>query len=196
MGPGALKKDRRALRKERDRMFKDYASGAEKLDKAVRNYYQLRGKGDARRLVSLQEDFRSLDRILQPTCIPEITGVAPAQARCFAIQVLPPSPRGPQVASGPSAAKGRKRKAGAPIHSSSVSLLAKRVKLEVGGGLGTPPTRDVLKYVCTIVDPANSGHIYIYIYIYMPHIDQIRIHKTKTNGCHGSCRAPASAKQN
>ena len=60
-GPGALKKAGAALRKERERLFKDYAPGAEKFNKAARNYYCLRGKGVARKVVSPQEDFRPLD---------------------------------------------------------------------------------------------------------------------------------------
>ena len=105
-GPGALKKGGTALMMERDRFFQDYDPGAEKPNKAVRNYYHLRGKGAAKTLVSPQEDFCSLDRIVPSTGIPEVTGAAPTQAHCFAIQVLPPSPRGQQVPSGPTAAKG------------------------------------------------------------------------------------------
>ena len=52
-GAGALKKAGTALRKERERLFKDCAPGAEKFNKAARNYYFVRGKGAARKMVVL-----------------------------------------------------------------------------------------------------------------------------------------------
>ena len=64
-GPRALKKAGTALRKEREQLFKDYAPGAVKFNKAAKNYYFLRGKGVARKLVSPQEDFRPLGLIVQ-----------------------------------------------------------------------------------------------------------------------------------
>ena len=46
-GPVALKNAGTAVTKERDRLFKDYSLGAEKPNKAVRNYYHLCRKGAA-----------------------------------------------------------------------------------------------------------------------------------------------------
>ena len=89
-GLGALKKAGAALRKERERLFKDYAPGAEKFNKVAKNYYFLRGKGVARKVVSPQEGFRPLDLIVHSTGISEVTGSAPTSAHCYAIQVLGP----------------------------------------------------------------------------------------------------------
>ena len=158
-GPGALTKAGTALRKERERLFKDYAPGAEKFNKAARNYYFLRGKGAARKMVSPQQDFRPLDVISQSTGIPEITGSVPTLAHRFAIQVLgPDAPPLPMAAN-----KTKKRKADDSL-SNSISVVpcvskptAKKGKVEGGRPRRRPPTRDVVD-PATIVDPANSPH--------------------------------------
>ena len=111
-------------------------------------------------MVSTQEDFRPLDLILQSTGIPVVTGSAPTSAHCFAILLLgPDAPPLPMAAS-----KMKKRKVGDSL-SHSVSAVpcvfeppAKNGKVEGGRPRGRPPTWDVIKYTCSIVDPANSPH--------------------------------------
>ena len=140
-GPGAPKKVGAALRKERVRLFKDYAPGAEKFIKAAKTYYFLRGKGAARKMVSPQEDFRSLDPILHSTGISEVTGSIPTSAHCFAIQVLgldaPPLPM--------ATSKLKKRRAGDSLSDSASAVPcvseppAKKAKGGGGDGVAGHP---------------------------------------------------------
>ena len=45
----------------------------QELNKALRKFYHLRGKGSAGALISPQDAFRPLDWIIQSTRIPEVT---------------------------------------------------------------------------------------------------------------------------
>ena len=79
----------------------------------------------------------------------------------------PPSPeiRPAHVPTPPLASrKAGKRKAGDSLFDSGSVVPcvceppAKKAKVEGGRPRGRPPTRDVIKYTCTIFDPANSPH--------------------------------------
>ena len=141
-GPGVLKKAGTTLRKEGERLFKDYAPGAEKFNKAAKTYYFLRGKGVPRKVVSPREDFRPLDLIGQSTVIPEVTRSAPTSVDCYAIQVLGPD--------APPLRKASKRKAGDSLCDSGSPAPfvseppAKKAKVEGGATAWPPPPRGML----------------------------------------------------